>query len=69
MIKNDIRIGHMANIYKAVHQFCEKGEILMIVDGDDELIGKYVLKLFNAFYQKTKSLSVYSNHLRVIKNA
>ena len=41
----------------------------MIVDGDDELIGRYVLKLFNAVYHQTKALSVYSNHLRVIKNA
>lgn len=41
----------------------------MVVDGDDELIGRNVLQLFNAFYHSKKSLSVYSNHLRAIKNA
>jgi len=25
----------MANIYKAVHGYCNKGEILLVVDGDD----------------------------------
>ena len=59
----------MANIYNSVHSFCKEGEILIIVDGDDEMIGRYVLQLFNAFYHQTKSLSIYSNHLRSIRNA
>jgi hypothetical protein len=33
----------------------------MIVDGDDELIGKNVLKLFNIAYQKKKAGFIYSN--------
>ncbi len=33
----------------------------MIVDGDDELIGKNALKLFNIAYQKNKAGVVYSN--------
>ena len=29
----------MANIYNSVHNYCQKGEIFMLIDGDDELIG------------------------------
>jgi glycosyltransferase involved in cell wall biosynthesis len=63
------RKGHMANIYDSVHQHCRKGELLVIVDGDDELIGRQVFKLLNAFYRQSKALSVYSNHIRSVRNA
>jgi hypothetical protein len=33
----------------------------MIVDGDDELIGRQVLKLFNTVYQETGAWVAYSN--------
>jgi len=33
----------------------------MIVDGDDELIGNNILKIFNTAYQKNKAGVVYSN--------
>lgn len=36
---------------------------MMIVDGDDELIGSQVLKVFNAFFQKKNAWFVYSNSL------
>lgn len=35
----------------------------MIVDGDDELIGRQVLKLFNSVFQKTGAWFVYSNFI------
>ena len=35
----------------------------MIVDGDDELIGRQVLKVFNAAFQKEKAWFVYSNFI------
>ncbi len=35
----------------------------MVVDGDDELIGRQVLKLFNSAFQKNGSWFVYSNFL------
>jgi hypothetical protein len=54
----------MANIYKAVYQHCRKGEVLMIIDGDDELIGKYVFKLINAAYHQLQSLAIYTNHIQ-----
>jgi hypothetical protein len=36
---------------------------MMVVDGSDELIGKQVLKLFNAQMQKYDLLVAYSNSL------
>ena len=35
----------------------------MIVDGDDELVGRQVLKLFNSMFQKTGAWFVYSNFI------
>jgi hypothetical protein len=49
------------NIRTAVFDNYKPNEILMIVDGDDELIGRQILKLFNAVYQETGALIVYSN--------
>jgi hypothetical protein len=34
----------------------------MVVDGDDELIGKNVIKVFNAAHQKLKGGVIYSNY-------
>lgn len=54
----------MSNIYKAVYGYCKKGELLMVIDGDDELIGKYVFKLINAAYHRMKSMAIYTNHIQ-----
>lgn len=40
----------------------------MTVDGDDELIGKNVLSLFNSFYQRLKGGFIYSNFYQYIPN-
>jgi len=42
----------MENIYKAVTQNCNLGEIVVMLDGDDSLVGRNVLSLLNAVYQK-----------------
>ena len=36
----------------------------MHVDGDDELIGRNVLKIFNAAYQQHKAGAIYSNFFK-----
>lgn len=38
---------------------------MMIVDGDDYLIGTQVFKLFNFQYQTKKLLAAYTNYLRI----
>ena len=35
----------------------------MVVDGDDELVGKYVFKLINAAYFRMRSMAIYTNHI------
>ena len=63
LIKNSKRQYHMANFYKAIYGHCKKGEILLTIDGDDQLIGKMVFKTINAAYHRTKGLAIYTNHL------
>lgn len=58
----------MHNIYFAVYDHCRPGQILAIVDGDDELVGRQVFKLFNAAYHQMKAFSVYSNHIESKKD-
>lgn len=41
----------------------------MVVDGDDELIGRQVLKLFNSVFHSSKAWFVYSNFLSASKSA
>lgn len=51
------------NIRKAAREFCKPQEILIVVDGDDELLGKQVLKLFNAVFQEKGVWFMYTNFL------
>lgn len=53
----------MPNLRNAAKNYCKPEEIFLIVDGDDELLGKHVLKLFNAVFQEKKLWFVYSNFL------
>lgn len=53
----------MPNLRNAAKMHCKPEEIFLIVDGDDELLGKQVLKLFNAIFQEKKLWFVYSNFL------
>lgn len=45
------RHGSLNNIYYAVHTHCRESNVTLPIDGDDELIGRNVLKLLNAVYQ------------------
>lgn len=54
----------MINYFYTLYKECRKGEILVAVDGDDELIGTQVFKTINAVYQQTNARVVYSNFLR-----
>lgn len=65
---NERNVFALQNIYNAVHNHCKHGEIVMLVDGDDALIGRQVFSLYNAIYQRTESALVYSNYLEVMYN-
>ncbi len=51
LIKNDTRIGAMANQYHAIHQ-CPDRAIIAIVDGDDRLANSKVFDCLNKKYSK-----------------
>ena len=63
VIVNKERHMTMPNIHWAAHQFCKPYEIFIIVDGDDELIGKQVFKHINSVYSSTNNWVVYTNFL------
>ena len=56
----------MINQYYAMHAFCRKGEVVMFIDGDDEIIGAQVFNLYSSVYQSKKANFVYSNYLHYI---
>lgn len=58
----------MPNLRMAAKHFCRPEEIFLIVDGDDELIGRQVLKLFSAVFQQRDAWFVYSNFLTIRGN-
>lgn len=49
LIRNDIRIGALENLYNAIHS-CADDEIVLTLDGDDWLAGNGVLKYLNNIY-------------------
>ena len=53
----------MPNIYKAAHEYCKPNDILALVDGDDELLGVNIFKVFNSLYVTKKLEVLYSNYI------
>jgi len=49
------------NIYKAATEYCDQDDILALVDGDDELLGVNVFKVFNSVYTRKGLEVLYSN--------
>lgn len=45
----------------ATHYYCSEDSVVVNLDGDDEFIGKNVLKIFNAGYQRHKAGVIFSN--------
>ena len=59
-VNNTERQGAMANDYNANHLYCSEDSIVVHLDGDDEFIGRNVLKIFNAEYHNRKAGAIYS---------
>ena len=45
------RTFSLSSIRNASKNYCKEEDIIVVVDGDDELLGRQVLKLFNAVFQ------------------
>ena len=65
IVRNTKNKGNSHNIYVAGNNFCQPGEIMVLVDGDDMLVGRQVFSLLNAFYQQKKPAIVYTQFLIV----
>ena len=57
------------SIYNAITNHCKLGELALIVEGDDALIGTNVLSLYNAIYQRDKCAMIYSSYLEIFNNS
>jgi glycosyltransferase involved in cell wall biosynthesis len=61
LISNPKKATAMTNHYFGTIFHCRKDSIVLNLDGDDEFIGRNVLKLFNWGYQTKKSGVLYTN--------
>lgn len=68
VIINDVNRKALYNIYHGIHSYCPDGEIVGLIDGDDSLLGRKVLQLYNAVYQSKRTALVYSNFLKILTN-
>ena len=53
----------LPNQLEAARDFCQPEELMLILDGDDFLLGRQVLKLFNAVFSSSGVWIAYSNFL------
>ena len=53
------------NIIHAAFQFCAANEVQLLVDGDDELIGKQAFKMMNTAYHDEQTWVAYSAYINV----
>lgn len=63
IIRNTQQMKAMHNLRTAALNYCQPQDIFMVIDGDDELIGRQVFKVFNAVFQQSGAWFVYSNFL------
>lgn len=68
VIINEKNTLALANIHYAITNKCKSGEIVMLLDGDDSFLGRQVMSLFNAVYQKKMDGLVYSRYLVITGN-
>lgn len=64
IVRNEVRLMAMESIRKTVNSYCKKWEITIIVDGDDQIIGRHVFKLINGMFQKYDVWITYTNHIK-----
>ena len=63
IVRNKASMKGAHNIYVAGNNYCKPGEIMVLVDGDDMIIGRQVFALLNAYYQQNKPAIVYTQFL------
>lgn len=61
LIKNKERIGQLGNYYKAIHELCNNNDIIVQLDGDDQLANSQVLTTINQVYTTKNCLVTYGS--------
>ena len=62
-IQNKQRNFATYNILNAAYNYCHQDDVQMLMDGDDQFIGKYAFQVMNSAYQQNKDLwMAYSNY-------
>lgn len=62
-VKNKVRNYATYNIINAAYTYCKEDQIQVMIDGDDELIGRYALQVINSVYRSQQDVwIVYSNY-------
>lgn len=65
LVVRERQMTAVPNIHLAVTKYCREDEIVVLVDGDDELLGREILRVFAAVYEKKDAAVVYSNHIKM----
>lgn len=60
LITNKKQMNTVPNVHMAIKKYCQPKEIGFFVDGDDQLVGKNVFKVYNAIYQSKQPAIAYS---------
>ena len=68
VVHNKERMSAGPTTYFAIHNHCSSDSIVVIVDGDDEILGPFPLKVFNSVYHKWDLEMLWSNHLQYYFN-
>lgn len=59
-VRNSVNKKATYNILNAAFNFCQKDSIQILIDGDDQLIGKQVFKVVSAQYQAHDLWTLYT---------
>ena len=65
LVRHKERVTALSGIHRSIIDHCSKEDIVLFVDGDDELINPWILKVFNSVYQNKKADVVYSDHIKI----
>lgn len=66
LLRNKINKGPLFNEFHAAITHCRDDSIVLILDGDDGLVGTQTFKVLNHFYQTKDKWFVYANYVSTI---
>ena len=61
-ISHKTRNTALENTYRAINNICSDDSIVLVLDGDDEILGRNAFKTFNREHQRLGGGWIYTNH-------